>query len=165
MIRKLLCTCLLATASVAAMADSDGLRTLFAEMPDTIIPYLTRNDRLDMMDFMDSNMKAEVSNSLGGRSQMTKFTPDTISIQLTEVSKIDFYLMQLPAVAPIDSCTQAIMVVRTIGLEQEYIETETEFYSCCWRRLPPIVPCDSSVPERQKESQIIEFFKEKLNKI
>ena len=165
MIKKLLCTGVLAVASMAAMADSDVLRTLFAEMPDSIIPYLTRNDRLDLMDFMDSNMKAEVSNSLGGKSQMTKLTPDTISIQLTEVSKIDFYLVQLPAVAPIDSCTHAIMVVRTVGLAEGYTETETEFYSCHWRCLPPIVPCEPPTSERQEKHQIIEFFKEKLNKI
>ena len=164
MIKKILCTGMLVVASVAAMANSDVLRTLFAEMPDTIIPYLTHNDRLDLMDFMDSNMKAEVSNGLGGKTQMTKFTPDTISIQLTDVSKIDIYLMRLPAVAPIDSCTHAIMVVRTISLEQEYTETEVEFYSCSWRRLPPIIPCEPPMPERQEESKIIEFFKEKLNK-
>lgn len=164
MIKKLLCIGLLAVVSMTAMADSDLLKTLFAEMPDTIIPYLTHNDRLDLMDFMDSDMKAEVNNNLGGKSQMTKLTPDTISIQLSEASKVDLYLMQLPAVAPIDSCTHAIMLVRTIGLEQEYTETETEFYSCCWRRLPPIIPCEPSVPEEQKEAKIIEFFKEKLNK-
>lgn len=164
MIRKLLCTGVLAVASMAAMADSDVLRTFFAEMPDTIIPHLTRNDRLDLMDFMDSNMKAEVTNALGGKSLMTKFTADSISIQLNDVSKVDLYLLQLPAVAPIDSCDHAIMVVRTIGLEQEYAETEMEFYSCSWRLLPPLVPCQPTAPERQEESQIIEFFKEKLNK-
>ena len=84
MIKKLLCTGLLAVASMTAMADSDLLKTLFAEMPDTIIPYLTHNDSLDLMDFMDSDMKAEVNNNLGGKSQMTKLTPDTISIQLSE---------------------------------------------------------------------------------
>ena len=164
MIRKLLCICLSIATSLTAAADSDFLRQMFAEMPDTIMPYLTHNDRLDLMDFMDSDMKAEVTNSLGGKTQMTKLTPDTISIQLSEVSKIDFYLMQLPAVAPIDSCTQAVMVVRTVGLEQEYTETETEFYSCCWRRLPPIISCEPSASERPKEEKIIEFFKEKLNK-
>ena len=164
MIRKLLCACLL-LASVSAMAGSDGLRGFFAEMPDTIIPYLTRNNRLDLMDFMDSNMKAEVSNSLGGKTLMTKLTPDTISIQLNEAAKIDFYLLRLPDVAPIDSCNQAIIVVRTIGLDQEYTETETEFYSCTWRRLPPIIPCTPSTSEDPKKSQIIEFYKEKLNKI
>ena len=150
--------------SLTATAGSDVLRQLFAEMPDTIIPYLTRNDRLDLMDFMDSNMKAEVTNSLGGKTQMTKLTPDTISIQLTEVSKVDFYLMRLPAVAPIDSCTHAVVVVRTIGLAQEYTETETAFYSCAWRPLPPVVPCQPTASEGQNEEGIIEFFKEKLNK-
>ena len=164
MIRKLLCTCLMMAASLTAMADSDVLRTLFAEMPDSVIPYLTRNNRLDLLDFMDSNMKAEVTNEFGGKSVMTKLTPDTISIQLTEASRVDLYLMQLPAVAPIDSCTHAIIIVRTIGLEQEYTETETEFYSCRWRRLPPIAPCEPPVSDRLREHKILDFFKNKLNK-
>ena len=162
--KRLLYTCLLTTVSLTAMADSDVLRTLFAEMPDTIIPYLTHNDRLDLMDFMDSDMKAEVVNSLGGKTLMTKLTPDTISIRLNEASKVDLYLVRLPAVAPVDSCSYAVMLVRTVGLEQEFTETETEFYSCAWHRLPPIVPCEPSMPEGQKTSKIIEFFKEKLNK-
>ena len=164
MIRKLFCAYLLLMVSVSTMADADALRSFFVEMPDTIIPYLTRNNRLDLIDFMDSNMKAEVTNNLGGKTQMTKLTPDTISIQLSEASRIDLYLVRLPDVAPIDSCNQVFMVVRTIGLAQEYTEIEVEFYSCTWRRLPPIIPCPPSTPEGQKEYQIIEFFKEKLNK-
>lgn len=162
--KKLLCTCLLITACLAAAAGTGVLRNLFAEMPDTIIPYLTRNNRLDLMDFMDSDMKAEITNSLGGKTQMTKLTPDTISIQLNEAAKVDLYLVQLPAVAPVDSCSYAVMLVRTVGLAQEYTETEMEFYSCTWRPLPPIVPCLPSTADNEKEDKIIEFFKEKLNK-
>ncbi|MBQ0095961.1 MAG: DUF3256 family protein, partial [Bacteroidetes bacterium] len=32
---------------------SADLRTLFVNMPDSIMPMLSRNDRLDFLDYMD----------------------------------------------------------------------------------------------------------------
>ena len=54
-------------ATVACAAD---LRTLFVDMPDSVIPTLTRSERLDFLDYMDSGMKAVVKNRLGGESEM-----------------------------------------------------------------------------------------------
>ena len=42
------------------------MRDVFRQMPDSIVPYLTENNRLDFIDFIDSNMKAEVTNAFGG---------------------------------------------------------------------------------------------------
>ncbi|MBR6998224.1 MAG: DUF3256 family protein, partial [Prevotella sp.] len=39
---------------------------LFKAMPDSLMPYLTKNNRLDMIDFMEANMKAEITNQLEG---------------------------------------------------------------------------------------------------
>lgn len=45
------------------------MRDVIKQMPDTLVPYLKQNARLDFIDFMDSDMKAEVNNDLGGKSQ------------------------------------------------------------------------------------------------
>ena len=36
------------------------LRSLFVAMPDSVLPLLTKTNRMDCIDFLDSNMKAEV---------------------------------------------------------------------------------------------------------
>ena len=68
MFRKYFFSVIAVMAALTAGADTVNLRNLFVEMPDTVIPYLSRNNRLDFVDFMDSNMKAEVTNALGGKS-------------------------------------------------------------------------------------------------
>ena len=42
-------------------------------MPDTILPLLTPGNMLDFPDFLDSGMKAELSNKLGGISLISDF--------------------------------------------------------------------------------------------
>ena len=74
-------------------SDSLNVRKLFAEMPDSVIPYLTKNNRLDLIDFMDSNMKAEVTNELGGKSLMTALTDDSLSLRLNDACQIQLMLV------------------------------------------------------------------------
>ena len=39
-----------------AMASAADLRTLFINMPDSIMPTLTKSERMDFLDFMDYGM-------------------------------------------------------------------------------------------------------------
>ena len=43
-----------------ASAQELKMRDVFKQMPDSLLPYLTQNNRLDFIDFMDSNMVAIV---------------------------------------------------------------------------------------------------------
>ena len=40
------------------------MREVFQRMPAMMLPYLTENNKLDFIDFIDSGMKAEVRNEL-----------------------------------------------------------------------------------------------------
>ena len=48
--------------SVIGPVRAEDLRTLFIDMPDSIMPTLTRSERMDFLDYMDSGMKALVQN-------------------------------------------------------------------------------------------------------
>ena len=50
---------------------AQNMSDIIKDMPDSIMPLLTKNDRLDFIDYLASNMKAEVTNRLGGKSEMT----------------------------------------------------------------------------------------------
>ena len=64
------------------------MRDVIKQMPDTLVPYLNLNARLDFIDFKDSGMKAEVSNELGGKSQLTELTDDYASFTLNAASQV-----------------------------------------------------------------------------
>ena len=91
--RRYVLSFVMALMTLTASADSLTIKTVFMEMPDSILPYLSRNNCLDFVDFVASGMKAQVDNELGGKSVMTALTDDSLSIQLNAVSKVDMLLL------------------------------------------------------------------------
>lgn len=107
------------------------MRDVFKTMPSEMIPYLTENNRLDFIDFIDSNMNAEVNNLLGGKSRMTKLTAEYADLKLNEASTVSLRL--LPVSEPVDSARQIVCMVRTFGTDIQ--ESSIGFYSVNWRPL------------------------------
>ena len=157
---------LLALMSSIASADTLTIRGLFSEMPDSLMPYLSRNARLDFIDFMDSKMKAEVTNDFGGKSQMTALSDDSLSILLNEACRLDMLL--LTTTLPIDGTKLVIAMVQTIGREGEGEDTCVDFYSVRWRPLPnkPSLTPESEkrIKKHLKSSNILKILTEKINK-
>lgn len=103
------------------------LRALFTDMPDSIIPLLTKSARMDCMDYMESGMKAVVTNRLGGSTEMVRFDKDYLSIQLTAVSTFDMKLFYHR-----DS-TVVICVVRTIC--SDMCDSRLSFFDADWNAI------------------------------
>ena len=108
------------------------MRDVIKQMPDSLVPYLKQNARLDFIDFIDSGMKAEVSNELGGKSQLTELTDDFASLTLNATSQIQLRLLDCNET--IDDARQIICMVRTFG--DDIRESTIGFYSVKWRPLP-----------------------------
>ena len=108
------------------------MRDVIKQMPDSLVPYLKQNARLDFIDFIDSGMKAEVSNDLGGKSQLAELTDDFASLKLNSASQIQLRLLDVQE--PVDDANQIICMVRTFGDTMR--ESTIEFYSVTWRPLP-----------------------------
>ena len=77
--RRLLYSCIFALIASSSVAQELTIRDVFRQMPDSLMPYLSTNNRLDFIDFLDSNMKAEVKNQFDGKSEMTVMTDDSLS--------------------------------------------------------------------------------------
>lgn len=161
MIRKIV-TCLMALTVMGCMAETLSLKTLFKEMPDEILPYLTQNNRLDFVDFMASNMKAEVTNELGGKSVMTAITDDSLSIQLNESTCVDMLLLTTTTNDSI------ITVIKTYSLENDVNDSETVFYTTKWSRIDNTPTLDSMSMVKLKSAvrslNIVNSVGIKLNK-
>ena len=90
--KKIITIMILALAmSFAYAAD---IRTLFINMPDTIMPALTKSERMDFLDYIDSGMKARVRNKLGGESEMTELSDNSLTVSTSRSGKLQMALFQ-----------------------------------------------------------------------
>jgi len=116
----------IALLCLALNAGAWDVKEALHNIPDTIFPSLSRNNILDMVDFKEANMKAEVANRLGGKSEMLRLTGNFTEIKLS------------------DNC---IAEMKTVNIDGEdricLVETFTApaaqssitFYDSKWKRL------------------------------
>ena len=81
-------------ALAMSFAYAADIRTLFINMPDTIMPALTKSERMDFLDYIDSGMKARVRNKLGGESEMTELSDNSLTVQTSRSGKLQMALFQ-----------------------------------------------------------------------
>ena len=93
-------TFFLPTFCMAQQSDL-SVRDALKLMPDSLVPYLSLNNRLDMVDFMDAKMRAAVDNSLGGESEMTFLSDELL----------------LPCLRVLDFCSQACRLTLMIEID------------------------------------------------
>jgi len=97
-------------------------------MSDSLSPLLTSVNRADCIDFLESKMKAEVTNRFEGKSEMTAFSSDYISMQVTPQSS-----WQMKLLATSDT-TKLICVVSTACAPA--CDSSVRFYTTDWKELP-----------------------------
>lgn len=121
------------TFAVDTVAIDLTIGQLFREMPDSLLPTLAKNDRLDMVDFMESNMKAEVLNRIGGVSEMKVLTDDSLSVRVSDALTVTLLLVS--PLETVDSCSQIICFVRTYGTDKSMLQSVTSFYTTHWNKI------------------------------
>lgn len=110
-----------------ASAMAQNMRTVFINMPDTIEPLLTKVNREDCVDFLDSKMKAVVKNRFDRSAELKMLTQDYLQLQLTEVSTMEMKLLPLK-----DSVSVICMVKTVCG---PVCDSEIRFYDMSWKEL------------------------------
>lgn len=119
------------------------VRDVFAEMPEHILPLVSKNNRLDCIDFKESNMAALVNNVVDEPIELTELTGDYLKLKMSEVSWMEMKL--LPTV---DSTTYVICMVKTY--RGPVADSSISFYSQDWKLLE-----DIKVPEPEVEDFLI----------
>lgn len=123
-ISTFLCIALLGCSAVLQAQEA---KTCFVNMPDSVCPLLSAVNRADCIDFLESKMKAEVTNTFGGKSQMTVLTPDYIRMQLTTRSVWQMKLLS------VDDSTKVICTVSTVNAP--VADSHINFYTTQWQPL------------------------------
>ena len=144
--RRLLMAVMFAAVMGHLSAQDLKMRDVFKLMPDSLMPYLTQNDRLDFIDFLDSGMKAIVTNRLTGTSEMTALTDDSLSIHMSDGLRVDLLLMTLDE--PVDTVRQVVVFVETFLTDSLYGESTCRIYSADWQRVMKDIPWNKAQQKR-----------------
>lgn len=120
-------------SSSASCQENISIKDLFAQMPDSLFPYLSQNNRLDMIDFMESGMKSEVTNSFGEKSQMLALSEKYIKLHLSNATNVEMRLL--------DDST--LCLVKTLG--DPPIESTAEIYDSKWNLIQSVDIDDKSI--------------------
>ena len=146
-----------------ASAEDLMIRDVFKQMPDSLMPYLSQNNRLDFIDFMDSNMKAEVSNMTGGTSEMTALTGDSLSIRMSEALRVDMMLLNLDE--PVDSIRQVIVFVETFLADSIYGESVCKTFTVDWKPVTRDIPFNDAQRKRLESLKLQNILKWRADKL
>lgn len=103
-------------------------KDVFKAMPDSLNLLLTSVNRADFIDFLESKMKAEVTNRFDGKSEMTALTPDYIHIRMTPQSTWEMKLL------PLTDSTKVVCTVSTVCAPA--CDSHIRFYTTDWKELP-----------------------------
>ncbi len=155
MIKRIL-TILLICVAASGPAHAQDLRTLFINMPDSIIPALTRSDRMDFLDYMDSGMKARAVNKLGGESVMTALSERMLSVTTSGSGKVDMMLL------PRKNSSSLICIIRTVTAR--YDDSHLEFYNEDWtpvdaKQLIELPKFDDYLTKEALKQDSLSYFK------
>lgn len=119
---------LIVTATLCVWtAKAQDMERIFAEMPDSIVPVMTKNNRLDCIDFYKSKMKSNVENIYGGKSELLALGNDYLFIMPTQKSAVAMKRLAT-------SSGDTIIVVVSTYLSPAK-ESDVVFYSGKWERL------------------------------
>lgn len=124
---------LLVSCMAVSAQSQTTIRDLFRQMPDSILPYLTENNRLDMIDFIDSKMKARVQNKFDGYSELLFLSDDSLSLQMSPVLRLTMRL--LPTEQAYDEARQIICLDWYVGHPSSTVDVRHTFYTVLWRKL------------------------------
>lgn len=115
--------------SFIGLVHSQTMPEMIRTMPDTIISLLSKNDRLDFVDYSLSGSNPDISNLLGGKSKMNKLTSDFAEIALTNTSSIQLKMLEL------SNSSKILCLVKTLTIDS-LCDSEILFFNSKWEKLP-----------------------------
>ena len=109
-------------------ASAQRMRDVFSSMPDSVLEVMTKNNRLDCIDFIENNMEARVRNRFDGFSELNTLTEDYLNLNLTSSCLVEMKLL------PVADSISYICVVKTYSGPVR--ESEVTVYTDKWKLLP-----------------------------
>lgn len=110
------------SASRGVSRDTVSARRAFVDLPLEKLEILSRESRLDMLDYFDNDSIFKAPNNLGGRSYIESLTSDFLSLSLTGSSRLQIKVLTFP------NGRQVVMTVYTVGDPGGIRDSVVDFY-------------------------------------
>ncbi|MBR1681945.1 MAG: DUF3256 family protein [Bacteroidaceae bacterium] len=125
--------------TTAAQAQPIAMRDVFAAMPDSILPMVTKNNRLDCIDFIENHMEARVRNKADEYVTLEALTADYARFRTSALAVLEMKLL------PVSDSTAVLCLVTTIqtgeeGTSRRLEDSQIRFLASDWSPLPTPVP-------------------------
>ncbi len=124
--KKIMLGVLLCLLSMGQM-QSQEMKEVFINMPDSLAGLLTKVNRADCVDFLASDMKAQVTNRYNRQSELTRLTPDYLHLQVSPEASWQMKLL------PLADSTKVVCWVRTVNAPVS--DSQIDFYTTDWQLL------------------------------
>ena len=135
--------CLLADSVSAQLR----MRDVFAQLPDSVLSLMTKNNRLDCIDFIENDMEARVKNLFDDKVVLDSLTDDFLSLSTSEGSYVEMKLFA-------EGADSFICVNRTyLG---QAADSEVKIYDLSWNFVRRVARPD--VREFLKTSECIDSW-------
>lgn len=132
--RFLMVACLV-LASMGAGARS--MKDLLVSMPDSLVPFLDKNLRLELAELQEMGVKSEVTNLLGDTSVMDTLTNDFLQLRTSRVSTLQMKKL------PVQGGDSLLCVVNTFAGPEK--DSELWLYTQDWKPVPCTFDLQSKV--------------------
>lgn len=103
------------------------IRDIYSAAPDSVFPLLTKNNRLDQIDFRENNMQAVVKNRFDVHSELLVLNEKYLQLRLSERCTVEMRLLS-------DS---VFCMVQTYSAPAA--DSRVRFYDTEWHELPQTI--------------------------
>lgn len=138
--KKATLSSLLALGCLTAQAQgfASTMADVFRAMPDSLLPSLTKNNRLDLIDFREAKMMAAVTDRLDTQATLDTLTDRFLHLTMDKTVRVDMRLLPCHTALP-DTADCLVLVVTGFG--EPAVESKASLYTSKWHavELPPIV--------------------------
>ena len=152
--RRVIVAALLALSASQMSGQRLEIRDVFKQMPDSLMPYLSQNNRLDFIDFLDANMN--------GTSEMLGLSSDSLSIRMSSSLRADLFLM--PLSTPVDSVSDVVVMVETFLADSIHGQSHVSYFTTDWKKLSAAPPL-SDVQQKRIQACILQTILKKDEEI
>lgn len=129
--KKIISLIMLLAATMQLSAQT--MKDIITNMPDSITPLLTKNNRLNLIDYIEAGEKAVEKNRLGGETQMTHLSQTRCVIEMTSSSTVDFKLLSSPE--------PSIGVITTMhNSENTVLTSYIQYFTLDWKLIKDEMP-------------------------
>jgi hypothetical protein len=115
----------------------ERIRDIYAAAPDSIFPLLTKNNRLDQIDFRENNMKAEVKNKFDGHSELLVLSERYLQLRLSDHCLVEMKLLSDSTLASPSDADLRFCMVQTYSAPAP--DSRVRLFDTAWHELPQTI--------------------------